>query len=79
MGFSKKLTVILQHATAEKRAGDGMFFFFFCFFFFCFFLNFKYSYLSFGLKFRYILMAQALPGMQNKLSKSRDLALMPMG
>ena len=79
-GFSQKLTAILQHATAEKRAGDGMFFFlllFFCVFFLCFF--FKSSYLSFGLKFRYILMAQVLPGMQNKLSKSRDLALEPMG
>ena len=67
-GFSQKLTAILQHATAEKRAGDGMFFF-----------NFKSSYPSFGLKFRYILMAQVLPGMQDKLSKSRDLALEPMG
>ena len=47
-GFFQKLTAILQHATAEKRAGDGMFFFFFIF---------KSSYLSFGLKFRYILMA----------------------
>ena len=36
-GFSQKLTAILQHATAEKRAGDGMFLFFFFFFFF--FLN----------------------------------------
>ena len=44
----------------------------------CFFI-FKSSYLSFGLKFRYILMAQVLPGMQDKLSKSRDLALEPMG
>ena len=69
-GFSQKLTAILQHATAEKRAGDGMFFFFF---------NFKSSYPSFGLKFRYILTAQVLPGMQDKLSKSRDLALEPMG
>ena len=43
-----KLTAILQHATAEKRACDGMVFFFFIF---------KSSYLSFGLKFRYILMA----------------------
>ena len=67
-GFSQKLTAILQHATAEKRAGDGMFF-----------SIFKSSYLSFGLKFRYILMAQVLPGMQDKLSKSRDLALEPMG
>ena len=68
-GFSQKLTAILQHATAQKRVGDVMFFFF----------NFKSSYPSFGLKFRYILMAQVLPGMQDKLSKSRDLALEPMG
>ena len=27
--FFQKLTVILQHATAGKRAGDGMFFFHF--------------------------------------------------
>ena len=27
-GFSQKLTAIIQHATAEKRAGDGMFFHF---------------------------------------------------
>ena len=67
-GFFQKLMAILQHAIAKKRDGDGMFFF-----------NFKSSYLSFGLKFRYILMAQVLPGMQNKLSKSRDLALEPMG
>ena len=26
-GFFQKLTAILQHATAEKRAGDGMFIF----------------------------------------------------
>ena len=26
-GFSQKLTAILQHATAQKRDGDGMFFF----------------------------------------------------
>ena len=45
-----------------------------------YFFNFKSSYLSFGLKFRYmyILMAQVLPGMQNKLSKSKNLALEPM-
>ena len=42
-GFSQKMKAILQHATAEKRAGDGMFFFF----------NFKSSYLSFGLKSRF--------------------------
>ena len=52
-----KIDTILQHAAAEKRAEDGMFFFF----------NFKSSYLSFDLKFRYILMAQVLPGMLNKL------------
>ena len=76
-GLSQKLTAILQHATAEKRDGDGMLLFFFFFFFF----NFKSSYPSFGLKFRYmyILIAQVLPGMQDKLSKSRDLALEPMG
>ena len=27
-GFFQKLTAILQHATAEKRAGDGMFYHF---------------------------------------------------
>ena len=26
-GFSQNMTAILQHATAEKRAGDGMLFF----------------------------------------------------
>ena len=67
-GFFQKLMAILQHATAEKRAGDGMFLF-----------NFRSSNLSFGLKFRYILMAQVLPGMQNKLSKCKNLALEPMG
>ena len=66
-GFSQKLTAILQHATAEKEPVMV-----------CFFI-FKSSYLSFGLKLRYILMAQVLPGMQDKLSKSRDLALEPMG
>ena len=40
---------------------------------------FKSSYLFLGLKFRYILMAQVLPGMQDKLSKSMDLALELMG
>ena len=44
----------------------------------CFFI-FKSSHLSFGLKFRYILMALVLPGMHSKLSKSRDLALESMG
>ena len=28
-GFFQKLTAILQHATAEKRAGDGMSFSFY--------------------------------------------------
>ena len=64
-GFFQKLMAILQHATAVKRAGDACFF------------NFKSSYLSFGLKFRYILMAQVLPGKQNKLSKRKDLAWEP--
>ena len=59
VGFPQKLMAILQHATAEKRAGDGMFFFFLFYFFIIiiFFFFFKSSYLSFGLKFRYILMA----------------------
>ena len=73
-GFSQKLTAILQHATAEKRAGDGKNWYVFSFLYLLI-----HCYLSFGLKFRYILMAQVLPGMQDKLSKSRDLALEPMG
>ena len=36
-GFSQKLTAILQHATAEKRAGDGM-----CVFFSFFLFSFLY-------------------------------------
>ena len=35
--------------------------------------------LTYLLTYLLILMAQVLPGMQNKLSKSRDLALEPMG
>ena len=38
-----------------------------------------FFHLSFGLKFRYILMALVLPDMHSKLPKSRDLALESMG
>ena len=41
-GFSQILTAILQHATAEKRDGDGMLLL-------SFFFNFKSSYPFFGL------------------------------
>ena len=60
---------ILQHATAEKRAGDGMFLFFF---------NFKSSYLSFGFEIQVYFDDPSDTGMQNKLSKSKNLALEPM-
>ena len=74
MGFSKNLQPFFNMQQLRKEQVMIC-----CFFVVFFFFNFKSSYLSFGLKFRYILMNQVLPGMQNKLSKSRDLALEPMG